>query len=133
MVTQKNFRYGKTGAGVVSSISLVNTELSEKYQCSKSHLQRDHGIMTWKEFYGWLEKNCSSCQWFIYLSNDKKHLAKVYYETRNRHCCIYFLIFIKYPLCIRYLSVGFICLEYFLLFSIPLFQLSLNCTQSASG
>lgn len=53
MVTQKNFRYGKTGAGVVSSKSCnVNTELSEKYQCSKSHLQTNYGIMTWKEFYG---------------------------------------------------------------------------------
>lgn len=70
MVTQKNFRYGKTGAGVVSSINVVinvYSELSEKYQCSKSHLQTDHGIMTWKEFYGWLDKISSSCQQRFYF------------------------------------------------------------------
>lgn len=110
----------------------VYTELSENYQCSKSHLQSDHGIMNLKEFYGWLEKICSSCQQRFYFQ-WWKHLVKMCYETRNRHCCIYFWIFIRNPLCIQYLSVGFICFAYFLLFSIPLFQLSLTCTQSASG
>lgn len=85
MVTQKNFRYGKTGAGVVSSINVVinvYSELSEKYQCSKSHLQSDHGIMIGKNFMVGLIKFLVAVN-KDFTSNDKKFNENVLWNKEK--------------------------------------------------
>lgn len=124
MVNQKNFRYGRTDARVVSSINLV---IYVHWTIWKVPMpQVSLTIRSWNSdleiIYIW--KISSNCQHFTFQWPWWKHLAKMCYETKKKLSCLYCLFFIRAPLYSLYLSICQSDLFVLSIFSIPLAKIS---------